>query len=135
MLLNIDPLLTGELLKRLDELGHSEQVVIADAHFPAHGTDPDAIEYPGTGVPQVVRAICAVLPLDADIAPILMDPADGTRPEIFAEIEEAAGHPSPATLLGRWEFYERANAARIVVATGELRPWGNVILAKGLVGA
>lgn len=133
MLLNIDPLLTGELLKGLDEMGHSDLVLIADANFPAHRVNRDAIELPGTTVPQVVRAICSVLPLDGDVAPVLMDAGVVPPPAVQAEIEAAAAHPLAARLVDRWEYYDLAAQASVVVATGEMRLWGNVLLAKGLV--
>jgi len=133
MLLNINPLLTGELLKRLDEMGHSDFVLVADANFPAHRVDPTAIEYPGTTVPEVVRAICQVLPLDAELATALMDSGQTPAPPVQDEIEAAAGHPLPARLVDRWEYYDLAARASVVVATGELRLWGNVVLYKGLI--
>jgi L-fucose mutarotase len=34
--------------------------------------------------------------------------------------------------VGRRQFYERAKAAFAVVMTGELRPYGNLILKKGV---
>jgi L-fucose mutarotase len=80
VLLNINPLLTGELLKRLDEMGHSDYVLIADGNFPAHRLDPHALEYPGTTVPQVAAAVCEVLPLDPDLAPVLMDSGPAPAP-------------------------------------------------------
>ncbi len=133
VLLNINPLLTGDLLKRLDEMGHSDYLVVADANFPAHRLDPHAIEYPGTSVSQVVAAVCEVLPLDADLAPVLMDSEQTPPPEVQAEILAAAGHPSPARLVERWAYYDLAAKASVVVSTGELRPWANLILYKGLV--
>lgn len=133
MLLNVNPLLTGELLKRLDEMGHSDFVLVADGNFPSHRLDPHAIEYPGTTVPQVVRAICEVLPLDTELPPALMDSGETPAPPVQAEIEAASGHPLPPRLVDRWEYYDLATKASVVVATGELRLWGNVILYKGLI--
>ncbi|WP_213455608.1 RbsD/FucU family protein [Rhizomonospora bruguierae] len=133
MLLNINPLLTGELLKRLDEMGHSDYVLIADANFPAHRLDPRAVEYPGTTVPQVVAAICEVLPLDDALAPALMDSGQTPAPAVQAEILAAAGHPAPPRMVDRWAYYDLAAGASVVVSTGELRLWANIILYKGLV--
>jgi L-fucose mutarotase len=133
VLLNINPLLTGELLKRLDEMGHSDYVLIADANFPAHRLDPQAVEYPGTTVSQVAAAVCEVLPLDVDLAPVLMDSGQTPPPAVQDEILAAVGHPSPARLVERWAYYDLAAGASIVVSTGERRLWANVILYKGLV--
>jgi L-fucose mutarotase len=133
VLLNINPLLTGELLKRLDEMGHSDYLVIADGNFPAHRLDPQAVEYPGTTVSQVAAAVCEVLPLDADLSPVLMDSGQNPAPAVQDEIVAAVGHPSPARLVERWAYYDLAARASVVVSTGELRLWANVILYKGLV--
>jgi hypothetical protein len=64
LLLNINPPLTGELLKRIDEIGHSDYLVIGDANFPAHRLHPRAAKYPGTTASQVAAALCEVLPLN-----------------------------------------------------------------------
>lgn len=133
MLLNINPLLTGELLKRLDEMGHSDYLLIADGNFPAHRFDPHAVEYPGTTVSQVAAAVCEVFPLDPEFAPVLMDSQATPAPPVQAEILAAVNHPSPARLVERWAYYELAAGASAVVATGELRLWANVILYKGLL--
>lgn len=64
MLEGINPLLTGELLLHLDRMGHSDSVVIADAHFPAWALGDRVVDLPGTTTPEVVAAIRTVLPLD-----------------------------------------------------------------------
>lgn len=133
MLLNINPLLTGELLKRLDEMGHSDYLLIADANFPAHRLDPRTIEYPGTTVTQVAAAVCEVLPLDTTLPPVLMDSEESPPPAVQSEILQAVGHPTKARLVERFAYYDLASGASAVVATGELRLWANVILYKGLV--
>lgn len=133
MLLNINPLLTGELLKRLDEMGHSDYLLIADANFPAHRLDPHTIEYPGTTVSQVAAAVCEVLPLDVTLPPVLMDSQESPPPAVQDEILRSAGHPAKARLVERFAYYDLASRASAVVATGELRLWANVILYKGLV--
>ena len=133
MLLNINPLLTGELLKQLDEMGHSDYLVIADANFPAHRLDPHTLEYPATTVSQIAAAVCEVLPLDAELAPVLMESGRTPAPVVQDEILAAVGHASSARLVARSAYYDLAAGASVVVSTGELRLWANVILYKGLV--
>ena len=77
MLEGIHPLLTGELLLHLDRMGHSDAVVVADAHFPAWGLGARVVELPGTTTPEVVAAIRSVLPLDDAPGIDLMTSADG----------------------------------------------------------
>lgn len=138
MLNGIHPLLTGPLLAVLDEMGHADAIAIADAHFPAAALGRRVLTEAGTDVPTLIRAVCTVLPLDtapamdgmADDAP---DAAPGGRLSLHRSFESAAGDPEGGIrLLGRDAFYAGAASAFAVVRTGEIRPFGNVILRKGL---
>ncbi len=134
MLQGIDPLLTGELLKHLDEMGHSEAVVIVDAHFPAAGLAERLVTLPGTTAPEVVAAIRTVLPLD-DVLPLdLMTSADGGVLDVQRELLAAAGvAEEDARFVDRYAFYDVAAAGYVIVRTGETRKYGNAILRKGIV--
>lgn len=131
MLLNINPLLTGELLKRLDEMGHSDHLVIADANFPAHRIDPRALEFPGVDIVEMTRAVCEVFPLDAANPPALMDSGTAELLPVHTELLRVIGSPE-RTLLDRWAYYDVAAGASLVISTGELRLWANVVLYKGI---
>jgi L-fucose mutarotase len=131
VLLNINPLLTGELLKRLDEMGHSDHLVIADANFPAHRVHPDALEFPGVDIAAMTRAVCEVFPLDEDNPPTLMDSGSAGLLPVQDEILRAAGSTA-LTMVDRWAYYDLAARASLVISTGELRLWANVVLYKGI---
>lgn len=133
MLEGIDPLLTGELLLHLDRMGHSDSVVIADAHFPAWAIGERVVDVPGTTTPQVVAAIRTVLPLDDAPALDLMTSADGDVLDVQHELMTAAGTQHPR-FVDRFEYYEVAKSAYLVVRTGETRKYGNALLRKGVVG-
>lgn len=133
MLEGIDPLLTGELLLHLDRMGHSDSVVIADAHFPAWAIGERVVDVPGTTTPQVVAAIRTVLPLDDAPALDLMTSADGDVLDVQHELMTAAGTRHPR-FVDRFEYYEVAKSAYLVVRTGETRKYGNALLRKGVVG-
>jgi L-fucose mutarotase len=134
MLQGIHPLLTGELLKHLDEMGHSEAVVIVDAHFPAAGLAERLVTLPGTTAPEVVVAIRSVLPLDDAPAVDLMTSADGTVLDVQRELLAAAGvAKNEARFVDRFDYYEVAAEGYVIVRTGETRKYGNAILRKGLV--
>lgn len=135
MLEGIHPLLTGELLLHLDRMGHSDAVVIADAHFPAWGLGARVIDLPGTTTPEVVAAIRTVLPLD-DVPGIdLMTSADGEVLDVQQELMDAAGTAlDTSRFVERFAFYETAKSAYLMVRTGETRGYGNALLRKGLVG-
>lgn len=133
MLSGVHPLLTGELLWRLDQMGHSDAVVITDAHFPARRGEQHSLVLPGVSAPDLIAAIVTVLPLDSGIAVDLMLTPDGLT-SLQEEMLAAAGvDASGAAQLERAEFYARSDAAFLVVRTGETRPFGNLILRKGLV--
>ena len=117
MLEGIHPLLSGELLHHLDDMGHSDAVVIADAHFPA------------------AAAIRTVVPLDDSPSLDLMTSADGTVLEVQRELMDAAGTtPETTAFIDRFAYYDVARAAFLVIRTGETRTYGNAVLRKGVVG-
>ena len=66
MLKGISPLLSPELLKALDEMGHGDTLVIADGNFPAEsvGKNAKVIRADGHGVPELLDAILTLFPLD-----------------------------------------------------------------------
>lgn len=133
MLEGIDPLLTGELLLHLDRMGHSDAVVIADAHFPAWAIGQRVVELPGTTTPAVLAAVRTVIPLDDEPALDLMESADGEVLDVQRELASAAGTGSPR-YIERFAYYEAAKRAYLVVRTGETRKYGNALLRKGVVG-
>ncbi|HEY4225707.1 MAG TPA: RbsD/FucU domain-containing protein [Pseudolysinimonas sp.] len=133
MLSGIHPLLSGSLLHHLDEMGHSEAVVIVDAHFPARGLATRLVELPGTSATVVVAAIRTVLPLD-DVAPLDLMAAPGGPLPIHQELTAASGlEVGRAAFVERYEFYERAAAAYLIVRTGEQRTYANALVRKGIV--
>lgn len=142
MLIGLHPLLTPDLLYALARMGHGDEIVIADGNFPAAscaGGHP-LIHLPGVPVPDVVAAVLTVLPLDTFVAApiarmeVVGDPA--AIPVVVAEVQWrlAALFPAPAIeSVERQAFYERAKAAFAIVATSDNRPYGNIILKKGVV--
>lgn len=135
MLTGINPLLTGELLWHLDAMGHSDAVVIADAHFPAAALADRLVTLPGTTTPDVLAAIRTVVPLDDAPGLDLMTSADGEVLPVQSELMAAAGTDLATTgFVDRFAYYELARSAFLVVRTGETRKYGNALLRKGVVG-
>jgi L-fucose mutarotase len=131
----IDPVLTGELLLHLDSMGHSDSVVIADAHFPAHRICARVVDLPTLSSPRVLEAIRSVVPLDDAPGLDLMESADGELLDVQRELMQATGaSDDDVRLIERFAFYEAASGAYLVVRTGETRKYGNAILRKGVVG-
>lgn len=135
MLEGIHPLLTGELLLHLDAMGHSDSVVVADAHFPAASLARHLVVLPGTTSPEVLAAIRTVIPLDDSPGLDLMQTADGDVLDVQRELMAAAGTDDSSTrFIERFAYYEAARSAYLVVRTGETRKYANALLRKGVVG-
>jgi L-fucose mutarotase len=146
MLKNVDPVLTPELLYVLATMGHGDDLVLADANFPAASvaaetTHGKVIELSGVDSARAARAILSALPLDEHVATPAWRMAVTEAPEIpapiqvlvQAEIDFAAGTSLPMEGLERFAFYEAARKAFAVVRTSELQFYGDFIFRKGAV--
>jgi L-fucose mutarotase len=136
VLTSIHPILTGQLLAHLDAMGHSDAVVLADAHFPAARLAHRLLVFPGLSTPDVLAAVRTVIPLDDSPGLDLMTAADGTRLPVQEELIAAAkATEEDVHFVERHAFYDVAAEAYLIVRTGETRTYGNVILRKGVVTA
>lgn len=138
MLKGINKLLTGDLLKILCDMGHGDELVIADANFPAETCAQRLVRIPGADSVKAAEAVLSVFPLDTYSPPaFIMDLTEGDKekhfpiPTIWADYEKACG--TKLQKMERFEFYERARKAYAVIQTGEERQYGNLILVKGVV--
>ena len=143
MLKGISPLLSPELLKVLCEMGHGDELVIADGNFPAESIGKNAIviRADGHGVPEMLDAILQLIPLDqyVDQPAALMKvvPGDPVVPVIWDEyralLKKHSEDPDKVEMMERFAFYDRAKNAYAVIATGETAIYANVLLKKGVV--
>ena len=137
MLVGIHPLLTPDLLHALASMGHGDELVIADANFPAASIARRLIALPGTDAPGALAAILTLFPLDSAASPAVFSMQvtgkPGEVPPPVADFQRVLGAGIAVGSLERFAFYERARNAFAVVRTGELRPYGNAILVKGVV--
>ena len=146
MLKGIDPLLTPELLSTLAEMGHGDEIVIADANFTATtlGRGKVLITLPGVGVQRACEAVLSLLPLDTMVAqPVAYMQVNDTPDAYLSALQrrvidslEQAGHATPTQCeaIERFAFYDRVRQAHAIVHTGELQPYANFILKKGVIG-
>lgn len=140
MLKGIDKLLTGDLLKALCDMGHGDELIIADANFPAETIAKRLIRVPGIDGVRVAEAIMNVFPLDTYVEEpaCVMDLTDGDKakgmpePVIWSEYMRVTG-VEKLGLIERFAFYERTKKAYLVIQTGEERQYGNLLLTKGVV--
>lgn len=148
MLKGISPLVSPELLSALSRMGHGDELVLGDAHFPAEtfGKAGGAVVLRADGIPAaaLMDAILPLFELDSygtDEPMITMEavPGDELDPDVEASYRAAADRAGYAWAkmqrLERYAFYERAKKAFLIVQTGETRKYGNIILRKGVTPA
>lgn len=137
MLKGISPLISPELLKVLCEMGHGDEILLADANYPAESCGPKVIRADGLDIPSLLKGILQLFPLDTyvDENVILMAPEEGTPSiwESYREIIKDSGEEARIKTLSRFEFYKRAAKSYAIVATGERALYANIILKKGVI--
>lgn len=141
MLKNIPKILSPELVKILMEMGHGDEIVIADGNFPSETIGQRVVRCDGHGVPELLDAIMQLFPLDTytDKPVMLMEVVKGDPvvPTIWDEYKAIICKYEPENckieMIERFAFYERAKTAYAVVATGEEAIYANIILKKGVV--
>ncbi|KAL3928510.1 MAG: hypothetical protein SGARI_005014 [Bacillariaceae sp.] len=148
LLKGIDPLLTPDLLWVLRSMGHGDKIVIVDCNFRAYEvakkTTSGKLIHLQVDLPAATDAICSVLPLDFFVEQPcrIMHPSEGVEFPVEAKLvwcdtAEAIAKHSPdmgLVTLERFKFYEEARTCFAVVQTMERRPYGNIILQKGVIG-
>ncbi len=58
MLIGISPLLSPELLSVLYRMGHGDEIVLADAHFPGESVNQRVIRADGMASPSSLTQFC-----------------------------------------------------------------------------
>ena len=139
MLKGIHPAIGPELLKVLAEMGHGDEIILADAHFPGHSFNDQVLRTDGVKITTLLDGILPLFELDSYDDPLIMMQAvegDSLDPYVEssyrAEIDKHAPNAPEVIRIGRFEFYDRAEKAAVVVMTGETAKYGNIILKKGV---
>ncbi|HIX34432.1 MAG TPA: L-fucose mutarotase [Candidatus Gemmiger avium] len=143
MLKGVPAILSPALLKVLCEMGHGDEIVIADGNFPAENMGKDAIviRADGHGVPEILDAVLRMIPLDQYVeqpaALMQVVPGDPCVPGIWDTyrtlLNKNGENPQNIEMMERFAFYERAKKAYAIVATGETAIYANILLKKGVV--
>ena len=143
MLKNIPKLVSPQLLKVLCEMGHGDEIVLADGNFPVESMGKNAVvvRADGHGVAELLDAVLGLIPLDQYVRQpaALMDivPGDACVPVIWDEYKAALARrgedANAVEMMERFAFYERAKKAYAIVATGESAIYANILLKKGVV--
>jgi L-fucose mutarotase len=140
MLKGIAPCISPELLATLCRMGHGDEIVLADAHFPGDSFNPRVLRADGVRIPELLDGILPLFELDAYVPqPLAMMAAvegDTLDPAVEAAylvpIRRHAPQAPSIERVERFAFYERAKTAFAVVMTGETAKYGNIILKKGV---
>lgn len=144
MLKGIPSIISPELLKALCEMGHGDELVIADGNFPCEsmGRNAVVIRADGHGTAEMLEAVLSLIPLDryTDSPVAYMEVVKGDncpQPDIWDTYEEILKRYEPehhtVEMTERFAFYERAKKAYLIIATGETAIYANVLLKKGVV--
>jgi len=61
MLKVISPLISPQLLEVLAHMGHGDEIILADAHFPAESFSKRVLRADGLRIPDLLEAIVVVM--------------------------------------------------------------------------
>ncbi len=132
-------MINPDLLKMLHEMGHGDEVLLADAHFPGHSLGQRVMRADGLTIAPLLDGILSLLALETSENSLsMMDPERSGEldSEVEADFMRVVRRylPNAATprRLPRAEFYQRAKSCFVVVMTGEMRAYGNIVLKKGI---
>ena len=140
MLKGISHLISPELLATLARMGHGDEIILADAHFPGETFNDNVLRADGLKIPELLEAILPLFELDAYVpAPLVMmaavegDELDPAVEESYLKsIHKSNPDVAPIERIDRFDFYDRAEEAFVVLMTGETAKYGNILLKKGV---
>lgn len=142
MLKGIPKIISPELIKILMEMGHGDEIVIADGNFPAESIGQRVIRLDGHGGSEILSAILKFFPLDPYIEKpvMLMETTEvdkDLKPEIWREYKDIVDDFIERNIdfkyIERFDFYKRSEKAYAVIASGEMALYANIILKKGVI--
>lgn len=140
MLVGISPLLGPDLLATLHRMGHGDEIVLADAHFPGESCNPVVLRADGLQIAALLEAFLPLFALDTYVERplVMMAPVagDALDPAVETSYRQVVDRHWPGTApiarVDRFEFYDRAREAFAVVMTGDTAKYGNLLLKKGV---
>ena len=141
MLINVNPLLSPDILATLRSMGHGDKFVLSDANFPSYSHTDNLLRMDGLNISQAAEAILSVFPLDSFIPhPVLRmeidekpDEINEVHQDLINIVKEVSGINWKVGSIERQKFYEETKKAFCVVSTSETRPFGCFIFTKGVI--
>jgi L-fucose mutarotase len=139
MLKGIAPCISPDLLKVLAEMGHGDEIILADAHFPGHTLNARILRADGVSITMLLEGILPLFELDSYAEPLVMmaavegDKLDKKVENCYMEtVHQFVPKAKPPIRIDRFAFYERARKSFAVVISGETAKYGNILLKKGV---
>lgn len=140
MLKGISPLISPDLLKALASMGHGDELLLADAHYPGESMNKNVIRADGLKIPDLLKAIMPLFELDqyVDNPLVMMEAVNGDQLDPSVEnsyleiISPFCKKPIQINRIDRFNFYDRSKKAFVIVMTGDTIKYGNIILKKGV---
>lgn len=125
-----------DLVRVLARCGHGDKILIADGNYPLASKSGGAEQvYLGVspGLPTVTDVLAALQSVAVFERAEIMQPEDGSTPEIFGEFRQMLGGMELSP-LGRYEFYDACceSTVRLAISTGEGRTFANLLLTVGV---
>ncbi len=141
MLININKLLSPEILSLLRSMGHGDRFVLSDANFPSYSHAAKLYRMDGLNIPEAAAAILSHFPLDSFIPhPVQRMEIDGKPDEInevhkdlIDTVNKVSGPNWKVGSIERQKFYIEAKKAMAVITTSDTRPYGCFIFTKGVL--
>jgi L-fucose mutarotase len=141
MLINVNPLLSPDILATLRSMGHGDRFVLSDANFPSYSNTENLLRMDGLNLPQAAEAILSVFPLDSFISePIHRmqiddkpDEINEVQQELINTVHRVSGSNWNVGSIERQQFYSEAKETFAVITTSETRPYGCFIFTKGVL--
>jgi L-fucose mutarotase len=139
MLKGIHPAISPDLLKTLAEMGHGDEIILADAHFPGHSFQTRILRADGLTITTLLDALLPLFELDSYADPLVMmqavkgdelDPA--VEQQYMAVVSKHVPAAKPPVRIDRFAYYDRAKTVFAIVVTGQISKYGNILLKKGV---
>ena len=141
MLININPLISPEILQLIRSMGHGDKFVLSDANFPSYSHANKLYRMDGLSIPEAAEALLSHFPLDSFIPhPIERMEIDGKPDEInevhqdlIDTVKKVSGDNWKIGSIERQKFYVEAKKTMAVITTSDTRPYGCFMFTKGVL--
>ena len=141
MLINVNPLISPEILQLIRSMGHGDKFVLSDANFPSYSHANKLYRMDGLSIPEAAKALLSHFPLDSFIPhPVERMEIDGKPDEInevhqdlIDTVKKVSGDNWKIGSIERQKFYVEAKKTMAIITTSDTRPYGCFMFTKGVL--